>query len=115
LFPNPSRIKEFQIINHFDILVIKSSEFLLVLIMKHLRVRVRFTQNQTKTMSQKTKKRLSIDELKSYPGFENYTDEMAEETIASLEALSILFYEHYQKTLQQKERLEILRKESKME
>ncbi|MGE0567311.1 MAG: hypothetical protein AB7O73_05125 [Bacteroidia bacterium] len=48
-------------------------------------------------MSQKPKKRLSIDELKSYPGFENYTDEMAEETIASLEALSILFYEHYQK------------------
>ena len=58
-------------------------------------------------MNSKPKKRLSIDELKSYPGFENFTDEMAEETIASLEALSILFYEHYQKTIQEKERLKI--------
>ena len=56
-------------------------------------------------MNSKPKKRLSIVELKSYHGFENYTDEMAEETIASLEALSILFYEHYQKTIQEKERL----------
>ncbi|MCF8450923.1 MAG: hypothetical protein K9G49_13710 [Taibaiella sp.] len=53
-------------------------------------------------MNSKSKKRLSIDELKSYPGFENYTDEMAVETIASLETLSILFYEHYQKTIQEK-------------
>lgn len=60
-------------------------------------------------MTTKPKKRLSIDELKSYPGFENYTDEMAEETIASLETLSILFYEHYQKTVKEKERLEIFR------
>ena len=66
-------------------------------------------------MNSKPKKRLSIDELKSYPGFENFTDEMSEEAIASLEALSILFYEHYQKTLQQKERLEMLSKEPKME
>ena len=66
-------------------------------------------------MNSKPKKRLSINELKSYPGFENYTDEMAEETIASLEALSILFYEYYQKTLQQKERLEMLNKKPKME
>lgn len=59
-------------------------------------------------MNSKPKKRLSIDDLKSYPGFENYTHEMAEETIASLETLSILFYEHYQKTIQEKERLKIL-------
>ena len=58
-------------------------------------------------MNTKPKKRLSIDELKSYPGFENYTDEMAEETIASLETLSILFYESYQKTIQEKERLKL--------
>jgi hypothetical protein len=57
-------------------------------------------------MTTKPKKRLSIDELKSYPGFENYTDEMAEETISSLESLSILFYEHYQKILKEKERLQ---------
>jgi hypothetical protein len=56
-------------------------------------------------MNSKPKKRLSIAELKSYPGFENYTDEMAEETIASLETLSILFYEHYQKTIKEKARL----------
>lgn len=59
-------------------------------------------------MNSKPKKRLSIDELKSYPGFENYSDEMAEETIASLEALSILFYEHYQKSIQQKGKLKSL-------
>ncbi|MBL7894875.1 MAG: hypothetical protein JNK50_06270 [Bacteroidia bacterium] len=59
-------------------------------------------------MNSKPKKRLSIAELKSYPGFENYTDEMAEETIASLETLSILFYEHYQKSIQQKEILKTL-------
>jgi len=59
-------------------------------------------------MNSKLKKRLSIAELKSYPGFENYTDEMAEETIASLETLSILFYEHYQKSIQQKEILKTL-------
>jgi hypothetical protein len=56
-------------------------------------------------MNSKPKKRLSINELKSYPGFENYTDEMAEETIASLEALSILFYELYQKSIKTKEGL----------
>lgn len=50
-------------------------------------------------MNTKAKKRLSIGELKSYPGFENYTDKKAEETISSLETLSILFYEYYQKTI----------------
>ena len=64
-------------------------------------------------MNTKPKKRLSIEELKPYPGLENYTDEMAEETIASLEALSILFYEHYQKSIQEKRRLEgILKKKN---
>ena len=66
-------------------------------------------------MNTKPKKRLSIEELKSYPGFENYTDEMAEETIASLEALSILFYEHYQKSIQQKEKLELVRSKNAKE
>lgn len=54
-------------------------------------------------------KRLSIDELKTFPGFENYTDEMAKETMATLEKLSILFYELHQKSLLQKENsLEII-------
>lgn len=47
-------------------------------------------------------KRLSIEELKAFPGFENYTDEMAEETIKTLETLSVLFYELYQKSLIEK-------------
>lgn len=59
-------------------------------------------------MDTKPKRSLSIDELKSYPGFENFTDEMAEETIASLETLSILFYEHHQKTIKEKEKLKSL-------
>lgn len=53
-------------------------------------------------------KRLTIEELRAFPGFENYTDEMAEETIASLEALSILFYELHQKSIQQKQRLKMI-------
>jgi hypothetical protein len=44
-------------------------------------------------------KRLTIEELRAFTGFENYTDEMAKETIASLESLSILFYELHQKAL----------------
>jgi len=56
-------------------------------------------------MNSKPKKRLSIDELRSYPGFENYTDAMAEETIDSLETLSILFYELHQKSTKLKEKI----------
>ena len=41
------------------------------------------------------RKRLSIDELRNCKGFENYTDELAEETVSSLEKLSVLFYEIY--------------------
>ena len=44
------------------------------------------------------RKRLSIDELRNCKGFENYTDEQAEETISSIEILSVLFYEIYFKT-----------------
>ncbi len=54
-------------------------------------------------------KRLSIDELRSFPGLENYTDEMANETIRDLEKLSILFYELHQKSLLEKEKLSALR------
>lgn len=44
---------------------------------------------------EKVHKRLTIAELRNCKGFENYTDEHAEETIKSLEKLSILFYELY--------------------
>lgn len=76
--------------------------------MKQLHLESGLPKTKLKIMNSKPKKRLSIEELKSYPGFENYTDEMAEETIANLEALSILFYEHYQKSIRQKERLKTL-------
>jgi len=55
-------------------------------------------------------KRLTVTELRNCKGFENYTDEQAEETIRTLEALSILFFELYQKHKQQEERLALLKK-----
>ena len=49
----------------------------------------------------KEHKRLTIAELRNCKGFENYSDEQAEETIKTLERLSILFYELYEKEKQQ--------------
>jgi len=56
-------------------------------------------RNDTGVTVQKEKghKRLSIAELRNCKGFEKYTDEQAEETITTLEKLSILFYELYMK------------------
>ncbi len=54
---------------------------------------------------EKVHKRLTIAQLRNCKGFENYSDEHAEETIKSLEKLSILFYELYMKQKQQKERV----------
>jgi hypothetical protein len=64
-------------------------------------------KTKLKIMNSKPKKRLSFNELKSSPRFENYTDETAEETIASLETLSILFYEYYQKTIKEKKEIKL--------
>ncbi len=49
---------------------------------------------------EKEHKRLTIAELRNCKGFENYSDEQSEETIRSLEKLSILFYELYMKQKQ---------------
>ncbi len=49
---------------------------------------------------EKSHKRLTITELKNYKGFENYSDEQAEETITTLEQLSVLFYQLYMKQKQ---------------
>ena len=57
----------------------------------------------------KKHKRLSVAELKNCMGFENYTDEQAEETIKSLEKLSILFYELYMKQKQMKQKLTLIK------
>lgn len=51
---------------------------------------------------EKVHKRLTIAELRNCKGFEEYSDEHAEETIKSLEKLSILFYELYMKQKQKK-------------
>ncbi len=45
----------------------------------------------------KKHKRLSIEELRSFPGFENFTEEELEREIKTLETLSILFYELFMK------------------
>lgn len=45
----------------------------------------------------KKHKKLGIDELRNFPGFENFTEQEAEEAIKTLEALSILFYELFMK------------------
>lgn len=42
-------------------------------------------------LSEKLSK-LTIEKLRNFKGFENYSDQQAEETIKSLEKLSILFY-----------------------
>ena len=45
----------------------------------------------------KKHKKLSIEELRSFPGFENFTEEEAEREIKNLETLAILFYELFMK------------------
>ena len=42
-------------------------------------------------------RRMTIAELRSYKGFEKYTDQEAQAAIKSLEKLSMLFYELYMK------------------
>jgi len=54
---------------------------------------------------EKVHKRLSLAELKNCKGFENYSEQQAEETIKSLEKLSILFYELYMKQKQTVEKI----------
>lgn len=48
-------------------------------------------------MAKKQHKRLTLAELRNFKGFEGYSDEQAEETIKTLEQLSILFYNLHMK------------------
>jgi hypothetical protein len=48
-------------------------------------------------------KRLTPDELRSFPGFENYTNEMAMETIQTLVNLSLIYFELFQKHISEEE------------
>ncbi|MBA3704677.1 MAG: hypothetical protein H0W84_01895 [Bacteroidetes bacterium] len=52
----------------------------------------------------KKQKRLTIEELKKFNGFENYSDDQAKEIIKPLGKLSIVFYELYkqQKLIEEK-------------
>jgi len=50
--------------------------------------------------NERKRKRLTIEQLRNCKGFENYSDEQAEQTIVTLEKLSILFYELYMKEQQ---------------
>ena len=62
--------------------------------------------------SEKRHKRLTINELRTFPGFEKYTDEQAEATIKTLETLSILFYELYMKQKYNERKLTVIKNES---
>ena len=64
-------------------------------------------RNNTVAAEKKEKghKRLTIAELRNCKGFENYSDEKAEETISTLEKLSILFYELFMKQKQRVRKL----------
>jgi len=48
-------------------------------------------------------KRLTPEELRSFPGFENYTDERAEETIQTLVNLSLIYFDLFKKHLAEEE------------
>lgn len=61
----------------------------------------------------KKHKKLSIDELRSFPGFENVGDEEAEQVIKTLENLSILYYELFMKEVS--EEVKHLKKEDNHE
>ena len=56
----------------------------------------------------KLTKRLTVVELRNCREFETYSDEQAEETIKSLEKVSLLFYELYIKYKQMQERISCL-------
>ena len=51
-------------------------------------------------MKEKIHKRLSVEELRLFKGYEHYTDEQAEETINTLEQLCILFYKAHVKSVE---------------
>ena len=72
-------------------------------------------KSNTSVKEEKGHKRLTIAELRNCKGFENYTDEQAEETINSLEKLSILFYELYMKQKQLVRKLSLLNKDENEE
>ena len=57
----------------------------------------------------KKHKRLSVDELRRCKGFENYSDQEAEETIIALEKLSILFYQLHMKRKLCKQKLTLIK------
>jgi hypothetical protein len=64
-------------------------------------------------MEGKKQKRLTVSQLRSFKGLENLSEEEAEAGIATLEKLSVLFYELFQKKLEQDEEAKKNKKEVK--
>jgi hypothetical protein len=60
--------------------------------------------------SEKKQKRLTIVQLRGFSGLENLSEEDAESAIATLEKLSVLFYELYQKKVRQEKTREKVEK-----
>lgn len=59
-----------------------------------------------KKMTTEAIKRLTPDELRGFPGFENYTDEQAEETIQTLVNLSLIYFDLFKRhVVEEEERL----------
>ena len=58
-------------------------------------------------------KRMSIEELRSFSGFENYSDEEAKECINTLETLSNIFFQLYIKELKKQEQVQNVQEEIK--
>ena len=54
-------------------------------------------------MESKKKKKLTIAQLKSFKGYENVSEDEAEDTIATLEKLSSIFFELYLKKKKESE------------
>ena len=54
-------------------------------------------------MESKKKQRLTIAQLRSFKGYENFSEEEAESTIATLEKLSSIFFELYLKKKKESE------------
>ncbi len=60
-------------------------------------------------MTERKHKRLTVEQLKTFKGFENYTEEQAEETIKTLETLSIVFYRLFSKEKIIKKKITIIK------
>lgn len=57
----------------------------------------------------KIKKRITPEELRKFKGFENHSDEQAEEAIMTIERLAMIFYELFMKQKKIEKHLKLIR------